>query len=144
MTTPLYLLDTNILVHFVRADVTWAKVRASHDPLGISPKPLISVVTHGELRSLARQWNWQQAKIQQMEFCLGYFDESAISNPKIVEAYATIDAYFQVRGIKLGKNDLWIAATAVATGARLLTTDRDFDPLDPLFLSRDWVDPSSP
>jgi predicted nucleic acid-binding protein len=36
---------------------------------------------------------------------------------------------------------LWIAATAHATGARLLTTDHDFDHLDPTFLARDWIDP---
>ena len=43
----------------------------------------------------------------------------------------------------MGKNDLWIAATAMATGATLLTTDKDFDHLDPTFLTRDWIDPTS-
>jgi len=37
--------------------------------------------------------------------------------------------------------DLWIAATAHATGARLLTTDKDFDHLHPAFVQRDWIDP---
>lgn len=41
----------------------------------------------------------------------------------------------------MGKNDLWIAATAAAMGATLLTTDRDFDRLAPRFLSRIWIDP---
>lgn len=41
----------------------------------------------------------------------------------------------------MGKNDLWIAAAAAATGATLLTTDGDFDWLDPLFLARHRVDP---
>lgn len=26
-------------------------------------------------------------------------------------------------------------------GARLLTTDKDFDQLDPVFLTHDWIDP---
>ncbi len=47
--------------------------------------------------------------------------------------------HFQRRGRKMGKNDLWIAATAIFADARLLTTDRDFDGLDPLFLNRDWI-----
>ena len=51
-----------------------------------------------------------------------------------------IDAHLQRTGRPLGKNDVWIAATAAVTGARLLTTDKDFDRLDPLFLSRDWID----
>ncbi len=42
----------------------------------------------------------------------------------------------------MGKNDLWIAATANATGALLLTTDKDFDHLDGAFLNRVWIDPT--
>ncbi len=59
----------------------------------------------------------------------------------IVDIYAEIDSHFQLRGRKLGKNDLWSAASTVSLGATLLTTDRDFDKLDPLFLKRDWVSP---
>lgn len=32
--------------------------------------------------------------------------------------------------IKMGKNDVWIVATAVATGAALITSDQDFTHLD--------------
>jgi predicted nucleic acid-binding protein len=34
----------------------------------------------------------------------------------------------------MGKNDLWIAATAFVTKSTLLTTDDDFDHLDPQFI----------
>ena len=54
-----------------------------------------------------------------------------------------IDAHRQRAGHPLAKSDAWIAATASVTGARLLTTDKDFDDLDPLFLSRDWIDPDA-
>ena len=30
----------------------------------------------------------------------------------------------------MGKNDLWIAATAYVTGSKLITSDKDFDHLD--------------
>ncbi len=43
----------------------------------------------------------------------------------------------------MGKNDLWIAATASVMQARLLTTDKDFDKLVPQFLARDWIDPDA-
>ena len=43
----------------------------------------------------------------------------------------------------MGKNDLWIAACAKATGATLLTTDKDFDHLDTELLSVEYVDPES-
>ena len=43
----------------------------------------------------------------------------------------------------MGKNDLWIAATAKATGATLLTTDKDFDHLYPGQINRIYIDPAS-
>jgi predicted nucleic acid-binding protein len=140
---PLYLLDTNVLVHLVRGDAVWARVRATYQPLLIDPRPLISVVTAGELRSLALQFNWQAEKIDQMDFYLGYFQRVSIDDPEIIRAYAVIDAHCQRTGQPLGKNDAWIAATAAVMGARLLTTDKDFDQLDPLFISRDWIDPGA-
>ncbi len=140
---PLYLLDTNVLVHLVRGDEVWARVRATYQPLLIDPRPIISVVTAGELRSLALQFNWKADKIDQMEFYLGYLKPVSIDDPEIIRAYAVIDAHGQRTGQPLGKNDIWIAATASVTGARLLTTDKDFDRLDPHFLSRDWINPDT-
>ena len=142
MDTPLYLLDTNILVHFVRRDAVWNSVSERYRLLLIDPAPIITIVTSAELRSLAFQNGWGKPKIDQMEFGLGYFDEIFIDNRAIVDAYASIDAYFSRQGRPMGKNDLWIAATTHALGARLLTTDRDFDPLSPMFLERDWIDAS--
>lgn len=40
----------------------------------------------------------------------------------------------------MGKNDLWIAATSHISGSRLVTTDDDFDHLDPGFISVDKVE----
>lgn len=39
------------------------------------------------------------------------------------------------------KNDLWIAAAANATGAVIVTTDTDFNHLQPDFLTVDWINP---
>ena len=138
----LYLLDTNILVHLVRGDAVWGRVRATFQPLLTDPRPIISVVTAGELRSLAFQFNWKTEKIDQVEYYLGYFKRVSIDDAEIIRAYSVIDAQTQRIGQPLGKNDAWIAATASVTGARLLTTDKDFDQLDPVFLSRDWIDPT--
>jgi predicted nucleic acid-binding protein len=43
----------------------------------------------------------------------------------------------------MGKNDLWIAATACVTHLPLITTDRDFDHLDATHLSRYYFDPNA-
>jgi predicted nucleic acid-binding protein len=51
--SPLYLLDTNILVHLVRQDAIGLRIKELYDPLMASIRPAISVVTAGQLRSLA-------------------------------------------------------------------------------------------
>jgi tRNA(fMet)-specific endonuclease VapC len=43
----------------------------------------------------------------------------------------------------MGKNDVWIAATAKATDVVLLTTDKDFDHLHDVLITRIWIDPDA-
>ncbi len=76
-----------------------------------------------------------------MERQLAYCTIIPLPFSDVVETYAKIDDYSRRKGGTMGKNDIWIAATAAVTGARLLTTDRDFDHLDGVYLGRDWVDP---
>ena len=135
----LYLLDTNVLVHLLRCDRVGLLIQRRYDPLMIEPRPLISVVTAGELRSLAYQFRWGDKKREQAVFLLNYFRQTSIDNPDIIEAYAVIDAFSVRVGRSIGKNDLWIAASAKIARATLLTTDRDFDHLDPQFIARMWV-----
>jgi hypothetical protein len=56
--------------------------------------------------------------------CVAYFVRNSHNKPLPVEMSARI----------MGKNDLWIAATAFVTKSTLLTTDDDFDHLDPQFI----------
>ena len=142
MTTTRYFLDTNILVQFVRNSNLWQQIRDTYQPLVSNPTPFISVVSIGELRSLAIQWHWGDQKLEQVEFCLSFFQSQTIDNPTLIRAYATIDAYAESIGESMGKNDHWIAATAAVTGSCLLTTDRDFDKLHSRFLQRIWIDPA--
>ncbi len=141
MPTPRYVLDTNLLVHHVRDDATWDRIREDYQLLLIEPKPIISIATTAELKSLSKQFHWGRAKLDKMDFLLGYLDEIPIDDHKLVDHYATIDAHTQNRGEKMGKNDLWIAATAVLADATLLTTDTDFDQLHPHFLNVERIEP---
>jgi predicted nucleic acid-binding protein len=68
-----------------------------------------------------------------MRFFLSSFRLLPIQTAALIEAFATLDAWSRQRGRKMGKNDLWIAATGVVEGATLLTTDNDFDHLSGLF-----------
>lgn len=135
----LYLLDTNILVHLIRDDSTGQQIKATYGPYTREPKPLVCSVSDGELRSLALQFSWGSQKLDKMEFALGYFGHVPIEQTSVMKNYAIIDAYSKSKGIKMGKNDVWIAATTVAADARLITTDDDFDHLDPSFIPVDKI-----
>lgn len=57
----------------------------------------------------------------------------------VMEAYAAIDFFSKSQSIKMGKNDVWIASTAFTSGARLITTDDDYDHLEPGFVYVDKI-----
>lgn len=131
----LYLLDTNILVHLIRDDRTGQELKAKYIPFTREIKPLFCAVSEGELRSLALQFLWGGQKLDKMEFALGYFGRVPIELTDVMKTYAIIDAYSNSKGIKMGKNDLWIAAATYVTGALLVTTDTDFDHLSAGFIT---------
>lgn len=58
--------------------------------------------------------------------------------PTAGDAYARIKHAQQQKGLALDENDLWIAATASAIGATLVTRDRDFASVDEL-ATADWT-----
>lgn len=137
-----FLLDTNILLAYLRNSLLAQYLEATYGLEQIQPPPLISVVTEGEVRAFALKRGWGARKIADMERRLAALEVVPLPFSSILDAYARIDDHCTRNGFVLGKNDLWIAATAHVTDSTLLTTDRDFDPLHALFLQREWVDPN--
>ena len=135
------ILDTNILLHYVWQNPLAEETERRYALMTANPAPLISIVSEGELRSLALQLAWGARRRQRLENLLNFFRIIPLPFSTVVDAYAKIDDYCRRNGFVLGKNDLWIAAAAHVTGARLLTTDKDFDPLHGVFLQHNWVDP---
>ncbi|BAC90373.1 type II toxin-antitoxin system VapC family toxin [Gloeobacter violaceus] len=135
----LYLLDTNVLVHYVRKSPRGRAVEAKYGLLSTQIIPQICIVTAGELLSLALQWNWGPVMLSRLNDLLIRLVQVPLDYPRLIDAYAAIDSWSLSRGRRMGKNDAWIAAAAAVTGARLLTTDSDFDHLDEVFLKRDRV-----
>ena len=118
-------------------------VENTFQPFAEENEPWICVVSHGELRSIAIQNKWGARKIQTMFEMLDDFWLIDIGSKDIYDRYAEIDAFIQgklpgrplpLTSRNMGKNDLWIAATASILGATLLTTDADFEHLDGVFL----------
>lgn len=130
------LLDINIFVRLIRDDKVGQRLKRERQLLLTEIIPAYCVVTEGEIRSLALQFAWGKDKIEQMRFLLDYFRPVSIETPEVMQAYATIDAYSKTHGITMGKNDVWIAATAHVNGFELLTTDQDFNHLHGTFLTR--------
>lgn len=137
-----YLLDTNILIALIRANPLGQFIDAQYGLRSALNRSMISVVTVGEMHSLVRQFNWGKQKIETLESLLGELVWLDINNPQIYESYANIDHASLAAGKRMGKNDVWIAATARVTEATLLTTDPDFDHLHKTWIERILVNPN--
>lgn len=144
MTDDSFEADTNILLALVRGGELSRRVLAQYPLLSMPRTPLVSYVSEAEIKSIAVRQNWGQPRRNQLDFILAAFTTVHIHEPGVLDAYVAIDNYSLTRGVKMGKNDLWIAATASVTNATLLTTDKDFDHLHPKFLTRHWIDPTAP
>ena len=138
-----YLLDTNILLIYIRDEPTRGYIEQTYDPFGTDNNPIISVVTVGEIRSIAKRNHWGDKKLELLDDILSDLIIADIHSEDVIETYAEIDAFSQgrlterplsVTARNMGKNDLWIAATAEVTNSRLMTTDNDFDHLDNEYL----------
>jgi tRNA(fMet)-specific endonuclease VapC len=89
--------------------------------------------------SLGRQFHWGTAKSEALEVLLREFVIVDIDSRPVLDRYGEFHAWTKSIGKTLGHNDLWIAATAAATGAHLITTDKDFDPLHPDHIRRTLI-----
>ena len=131
----IYILDTNILLHTLRNSPLFQRFDKQFDPYGSQHEALISMVSIGELYSLGKRNRWGKAKMHKVRELLKMVKAIPVEGEPLMESYADIDAFSQrnhptmtLKGSarKMGKNDLWIAATTVVFNGTLLTTDGDF------------------
>lgn len=143
---PLFLLDTNIVLTLVRGNALASFIDDRFGLRRSRVRPMISVVTHGEVRVLAGRNDWGNRKLTTLQYALDNLVTVDINHLDVLDAYVEIDLFSQRHpdgGRNMGKNDLWIAACTKAAGATLLTTDKDFDHLAPGLLSLEYIDPAS-
>lgn len=132
----LLFLDTSIVIHLIRGNDIANRVDAQFRIRRRADRPLISTVTIGECLSIVHQFRWGAAKSLALESLLQEFVVVGIDSRPVLERYGEFHSWTRSIGRTLGHNDLWIAATAAATGAHLITTDTDFDPLHPDHIRR--------
>lgn len=136
----LVLLDTTVILHIVRGNETARRINAAMNLNGRPERPLISVVSIGEALGFAQYRGWGEDKMTQLRTILEHFVPVDINSQIVLEAYAAMHAHLVRKGRVLSDNDIWIAACALAASATLVTTDKDFDPLDGEFIQRVYFD----
>jgi tRNA(fMet)-specific endonuclease VapC len=140
-----YLLDTGILVHYARQSQLYQEIEAKEKLSGPDCMPIISVVVYGEIMSFGMQHNWGNKRLQYISTLLSKLIMIDINSgdADLLNAYAEIDAFSKGKlpghplgtsAITMGKNDLWIAATAKVANASLITVDADFNHLNGKFI----------
>ena len=137
-----YVLDTNIVLALLRNNQLGKAIDQAYDLSSPASRNLVCVVSVGELLSLAECLGWAAPKRARLEASLQELIWIDINDRLILDAYASIDSFGQSMGRKMGKNDLWIAASAAVTGAILMTTDQDFEHLHPQRIQRILIDPA--
>ena len=140
------VLDTNILIHLNRGKEIATKVREYVSSL-TEPQIYISVINIAEAESLVVQWKMPHEAVLRLRKNLNKFICIDIkeNDQILLNAYVNIDCYSKRKivgpngklipkgAVTMKKNDLWIAATAHALNAVLLTADGDFDHLHNLY-----------
>lgn len=143
-----FIFDTNILVHIIRNEAFFTNFKKAYNLS--KNNAIISVVTEGEILSISSQFKWGKRRNLRLTSILSNLIIHPIKIQSIIKAYAQIDAYSQGKLLNnplpnkmsarnMGKNDLWIAATAHVTNSTLITTDKDFDHLNQSFIDLDRV-----
>ncbi|MCX8491259.1 MAG: PIN domain-containing protein [Cyclobacteriaceae bacterium] len=122
------LLNTNVILQ--------NQIRKN---INVLPDSFISIISVGELESLALQLNWGYQKQTALNSFLSSVPLIDIDST-IAKLYGFADAYSQGKLLtkplpskmtarNMGKNDIWIAATALYYDIELHITDHDFDHL---------------
>ena len=141
-----YLFDTSALLALLRGKQLGVYLNETFHLDEVLNRPIISIVTHGELWALAARNVWPEKKRNVLREMLNDLTTIDLNDPAIIESYVAVDQKNQAhpKGARqLSDNDKWIAATARAANACLLTTDQDFLHLHPDVCLVQYVDPKS-
>lgn len=122
-----YLLDTGLLVHAIRETQAFRAIDSQLKLIAGGFRPLVSIISQGEILGLARKNNWGDKKTSHLGAVLESVVILPLDRASITRTYAELEKQNSAGGLNLGQNDLWIAATSLEFGLTLLTFDADFD-----------------
>ena len=112
-----------------------------------------SVICHGEILALSEKLGWGGKKRSKLDVILSKIPTLDINKEGVINAYARIDTWTHGSrlarlaprpppkpAIPMKQNDLWIVATAHASKATLVSTDKDFQHLKDVWLQFAYID----
>lgn len=140
------MLDTGVVGAYLRNEPIWQRMATEHNLFAEDAMLIVSVVSWGELFSIALIHQWGQPKQRKLSDLLEilYVVDIAHADEQLLADYCALDAFSRNAlkhnplpnsSKKMGKNDLWIGATAKTSQASLLTMDGDFDHLNAHYLA---------
>ncbi|MFK7972946.1 MAG: type II toxin-antitoxin system VapC family toxin [Bacteroidia bacterium] len=144
-----YLFDTNAVLMYLKDREITHVINTELNPLYSENLPFISVVTLGEIEAIITRNKWGKQKIDRINSFINNFVVADINAENVIKMFGEIDAFSQGKhptislndsARNMGKNDLWIAATASVTDSTLITSDRDFLHLKGTFLNLAFID----
>lgn len=121
--TDILIPDTSVVVDVARNNRSGQAILETYSLRNRADRPLISVITTGEMLGIAKAQAWSSDKTRVLHELLSEFVKLELT-PEVIEAYAELVALCRQKNHTMGQqNDMWIAATAKVTGAVLLTGD---------------------
>ena len=116
------LLDTNVLIKFLRGNEKIAKVVSTYEQI------LVPTVVIGEYKAgVAVETAVGHQQLSALEM---FLDSSAVKIVGVTEdvanAYARVFRVLKANGTPIPQNDLWIAACAITKGAVVYSLDTHF------------------
>ena len=129
-----WFLDTNVCIMHLRGrhpqlSARWKEHRAED--------LAIPLTTYAELLVGAEKSSQPERVLRQIETLLEAHEIVEITE-EVAGHYARIRADLEKRGVTIGANDLWIAATALAHGATLVTNNTGEFSRVPRLTLEDW------
>lgn len=143
-----YLIDTNILVIYSRDNEIAKKIETEYQIFNRNNRLAISTISLGEINAITKKLQLDKRRKSKISEIVENLNEFNINVREVIERYGDIDAYSQGKiganqgefsARNMGKNDIWIAATASVFGLTLITTDKDFDHLNEVYLSVKYI-----
>lgn len=132
----IYLLDTNMVSYIVKG----RSLAASDRLVGLSKNEIaaVSTITVAEIRyGLAKKPDATALRSLMDSFLASI--QVLFWGTDEAEAYGTVRAKLEKKGLALGNMDMMIAAHAIAVGATLISNDKAFSKVEELSRFDNWA-----